>query len=162
MPVASTARAWLASPTPPPPTPRRSPAVRDDVQDLSADGKATSATTTQPRRQWPNPVSANEQDRCCARLGCVQKFTEDATSFLARTLAQEQDFIRLCSTREDRKRFVLDRVPVIHLGPGQGSMIAAGIPVCNMFFKKSFGVSSQLIDACKGTPNARASPNPER
>ncbi|CAN0417091.1 unnamed protein product, partial [Ectocarpus sp. 12 AP-2014] len=25
-----------------------------------------------------------------------------------------------------------------------------------------FGVSNQVIDACKGTPHARASPNPER
>lgn len=161
MPVAPTARAWLASAAPPPPTPLRSPAVSDDVQDLSTDGNATSATT-KPRRVWPQPVSANEQDRCCTRLGCVQTFTEDVASFLARTLAKEQDFIRLCSTREDRKKFVLDLVPVVHLGPGQGSMIAAGIPVCTRFFKKSFGVSNQVIDACKGTPHSRASSNPER
>lgn len=159
MPVATTARAWLASPTPPPTEPPRHPAASDSAQEPSTDGNATSATT-RLRREWPQPVPANEQNGCCPTLSCVKKFQAAGESFLARTLSKEQEFIRLCSTREDRKRFVLDRVPVVRLGPGQGSMIAAGIPVCTRFFRSSFGVSNQVIDACKGTPHARASSNP--
>ena len=51
--------------------------------------------------------------------------------------------------------FVIGRVPLVKLS--RCSMMAANTPVCNLAFRKLFGVSETLVSACKETSRARAS-----
>lgn len=159
MPVAPTALGWLKAPAPPSTLPPRPPA-NSDSQDLPANNAVSdidgSSASTKPRRRWAEPTPVNEQRGCCSGLTCVRKFITNPDAFHARALEKEQEAIRACKSRLDRKRFVYARVPVVDLGRGGGSMLAGGIPVCTKFFKASFGVSNHVIDACKGTSCARA------
>eukprot|EP00903_Cladosiphon_okamuranus_P022904 g21096.t1 len=75
--------------------------------------------------------------------------------------AEQAAFTRL-TTEVDRKSFVIGCRPVLPLARGQGSMMAAGTPVCNKAFIPLFGVSVSLINAVKNTPKARASSSATR
>ena len=161
--VACTARGWLISPatslTASPPHPSADGDTQDPLSDnvTSRTNENGPTTRTKPPHQWAQPIPANKQGELCVLLACcVKKFAADGKSFHSRTLAKEQDIIGACTTRAGRKKFVYERVPVVNLDRGGGSMLAGGIPVCRTFFKSSFGVSNHVIDACKRTFHARA------
>ena len=162
MPVSCTARGWLMSPatslTASAPHTPADCETQDPLSDsaTSRTNENFSTARTKLPRQWAQPIPVNKQGECCVLLACVKKFTEDGESFHARTLAKEQAIIGACTTRAGRKNFVYERVPVVDLDRGGGSMLACGVSVCRTSFKSSFGVSNHVIDACKRTSHARA------
>ena len=102
--------------------------------------------------------------RCCS-LDCVARFCSSTldddgttTQLLLHNpafLRREQSIFGKFEWEKERKRFVIEHVPLAKLS--RGSMMAANTPVCNLAFQKFFGVSGTLISACKGTARARAS-----
>lgn len=151
MPITFTARGWLMSYALPLVLPPHPPAD-GDTQDLffrrrcsiSGTNENDAATSIKCRRAWAQPIPVNKQGECCVFLACVKRFAADGESLHARTLAKEQESIRECTTRVGRKTFVYERVPVVNLGRGGGSMLAGGISVCTIIFKSSFGVSNHV------------------
>lgn len=136
----------------------------------------------QSKRAWSAPRSAavvhqmvlddrSRGGQCCS-IRCTEKFSskDDAdggnkdrtasSSYSEEYLRVEQDKFALLTTERDRKQFTLEHVPPAKLS--NGSMLAAGSPVCNFAYIKFFGVTSTLISSCKGTPRARASPAAKR
>ena len=102
--------------------------------------------------------------RCCS-LDCAARFCssvdDDSTQLHNPAfLRKEQAIFATLAWEKDRKAFVIARVPPAKLS--KGSMMAANTPVCNLAFRKLFGVSETLISACKQTPGARASSSAER
>ena len=103
--------------------------------------------------------------RCCS-LDCAARFCssvdDDSSTQLHNPafLRKEQAIFATLACEKDRKAFVIARVPLAKLS--KGSMMAANTPVCNLAFRKLFGVSETLISACKQTPGARASSSADR
>ena len=103
--------------------------------------------------------------RCCS-LDCAARFCstvdDDSTQLYNPAFLRKEQamFATLLACEKDRKAFVIARVPPAKLS--KGSMEAANTPVCNLAFRKLFGVSEILISVCKQTPGARASSSTER
>ena len=107
------------------------------------------------------------QGRCCRGINCVSLFCssgdddeDGALLYNATLLRKEQARFGELVREADRKNFVIEHVPLAKLS--KGSMMAANSPVCNLAFRKLFGVSETLISACKRTPGARASSSSDR
>lgn len=161
MPIAKAARNWLF---PVPPHIETSPSSLPSTghTDFSApagssppslSGKKRSASS---RRQLEAFETIFDDSWACCRLQCSAGFASQGDEGLhMKMLRAERERFASCSRSSDRKTFVSNRVPVCKLT--RGGMIAAGRPVCIDFFSKMFGVSRNLIYACKGTPGARAS-----
>ena len=102
--------------------------------------------------------------RCCS-LDCAARFCstvdDDSTQlYNPAFLRKEQAMFATLAWEKYRKAFVIARVPPAKLS--KGSMMAANTPVCNLAFRKLFGVSETLISACKQAPGERASSSTER
>lgn len=108
------------------------------------------------RRQLEAFDTIFDDSWACCRLQCSAGFANEGDEgHYMKMLRAERERFASCSRSSDRKTLVSNRVPVCKLT--RGGMIAAGRPVCIDFFSKTFGVSRNLIYACKGTPGARAS-----
>eukprot|EP00904_Undaria_pinnatifida_P006121 jgi/Undpi1/2639/HiC_scaffold_13.g06018.m1 len=108
-----------------------------------------------------------KEGRCCRGINCVSLFCssgdddeDGALLYNATLLRKEQARFGELVREADRKNFVIEHVPLAKLS--KGSMMAANSPVCNLAFRKLFGVSETLISACKRTPGARASSSSDR
>lgn len=118
------------------------------------------------KRKWRPPTGVAQlretlreagKKNCCKRIGCLNLFAAgaDPRLYSLDLLTLEQKRITSFGTEKDRKQFVGERVPLRKLDCG--TMYAANSPVCTYAFTNLFGVSENLITACKGNPGARAS-----
>lgn len=161
MPLARSAWAWFATPK------KGNSSSQDDPHPGASSEKTrvdTEASAHQTKRRvvatQPMPLAvfvANSGDEnCCKQINCARMFASQESPFYdAEMLKAEQDTVAALRTREDRKVFATERVPIIKREAG--SMLAAGKAVCTKFFCASFGMSKNLVASVKGNPAARAS-----
>ena len=103
------------------------------------------------RKECLRGKARKKKNAWCCSLDCVARFCstvddDGAQLHNAAFLRKEQAIFANLSSEKESKSFVIGR-----------GMMAANTPVCNLAFRKLFGVSETLISACKGTPLARAS-----
>ena len=73
---------------------------------------------------------------CCKGLGCVEKFASSKADI--KSLRAEQNSVGRLSSKaaiEPPRDWVRAQDPVSRPSRSQGSMLAAGIPVCKAFFR---------------------------